>query len=140
MKEFQIINLAITPEQLYTSADLNYNDSDSRSIREQRDAATRPAISGSVENMKQYDIVFWGYPIWNGQAPKIISTFLESYDFSGKTVIPFSTHGGSSFAGTPATIQSLEPGAKMLDGLTISRNNIQDAEQEIVSWVNGLDY
>jgi hypothetical protein len=55
-------------------------------------------------------------------------------------VIPFSTHGGSSFAGTPATIQSLEPGAKMLDGLTISRNNIQDAEQEIVSWVNGLDY
>lgn len=55
-------------------------------------------------------------------------------------MIPFSTHGGSSFAGTPATIQSLEPEAKMLDGLTISRNSIQDAEQEIVSWVNGLDY
>ena len=67
-------------------------------------------------------------------------TAVDTYDFSGKTVIPFSTHGGSSFAGTPATIQSLEPGAKMLDGLTISRNNIQDAEQEIVSWVNGLDY
>ena len=90
--------------------------------------------------MEQYDRVFIGYPIWWGDMPAIVKGFLESYDFTGKTVIPFRTHGGSSFAGTPATIQSLEPGAKMLDGLTISRNNIQDAEQEIVSWVNGLDY
>ena len=69
----------------------------------------------------------------------ILYSFFDQYDLSGKTIIPFSTHGGSSFAGTPATIQRLEPNAKMLDGLTISRNRIQDAEQEIVNWVNGLN-
>lgn len=115
MKEFQIINLAITPEQLYTSADLNYNDSDSRSIREQRDAATRPAISGSVENMKQYDIVFWGYPIWNGQAPKIISTFLESYDLSGKTIMSFCTSHSSGIGSSAANLHTLAPGAYWLE-------------------------
>ena len=68
----------------------------------------------------------------------ILYTFFEQYDLSGKTIVPFSTHGGSSFAGTPAKIQGLEPNARMLDGLTISRNNIQDARQQIVDWVNGL--
>ena len=108
--------------------------------REEQDQDTRPAIKNAVSDLDSYDTVFIGYPIWWSDLPQILYTFFDTYDFSGKTVIPFSTHGGSSFAGTPATIQSLEPGAKMLDGLTISRNNIQDAEQEIVSWVNGLDY
>ena len=108
--------------------------------REEQDQDTRPAIKNAVSDFDRYDTVFIGYPIWWSDLPQILYTFFDTYDFSGKTVIPFSTHGGSSFAGTPATIQSLEPGAKMLDGLTISRNNIQDAEQEIVSWVNGLDY
>ena len=108
--------------------------------REEQDQDTRPAIKNAVSDFDSYDTVFIGYPIWWSDLPQILYTFFDTYDFSGKTVIPFSTHGGSSFAGTPATIQSLEPGAKMLDGLTISRNNIQDAEQEIVSWVNGLDY
>lgn len=71
--------------------------------------------------------------------PMILYTFFDTYDFSGKTIIPFSTHGGSSFAGTPRTIQGLEPDAAMLNGLAISRNNIQDARQEIIDWVNGLD-
>ncbi len=108
--------------------------------REEQDQDTRPAIKDAIPDFDRYDTVFIGYPIWWSDLPQILYTFFDTYDFSGKTVIPFSTHGGSSFAGTPATIQSLEPGAKMLDGLTISRNNIQDAEQEIVSWVNGLDY
>ena len=108
--------------------------------REEQDQDTRPAIKDAIPDFDSYDTVFIGYPIWWSNLPQILYTFFDTYDFSGKTVIPFSTHGGSSFAGTPATIQSLEPGAKMLDGLTISRNNIQDAEQEIVSWVNGLDY
>lgn len=108
--------------------------------REEQDQDTRPAIKDAIPDFDSYDTVFIGYPIWWSDLPQILYTFFDTYDFSGKTVIPFSTHGGSSFAGTPATIQSLEPGAKMLDGLTISRNNIQDAEQEIVSWVNGLDY
>ena len=88
--------------------------------------------------MDDYDVIFVGYPIWWSDMPMIMYTFFEQYDLSGKTVIPFSTHGGSSFAGTPTTIQRLEPEAKMLDGLTISRNNIQDARQQIVDWVNGL--
>ena len=108
--------------------------------REEQDQDTRPAIKDAISDFDSYDTVFIGYPIWWSDLPQILYTFFDTYDFSGKTVIPFSTHGGSSFAGTPAAIQSLEPGAKMLDGLTISRNNIQDAEQEIVSWVNGLDY
>ena len=108
--------------------------------REEQDQDTRPAIKDSIVNFDSYDTVFIGYPIWWSDLPQILYTFFDTYDFSGKTVIPFSTHGGSSFAGTPATIQRLEPGAKMLDGLTISRNNIQDAEQEIITWVNGLSY
>ncbi len=79
----------IVPETPYTSADLNYRNDSSRANREQNDPAARPTISGSVENMAQYNVIFLGYPIWHGQAPKIISTFLESYDLSGKTVVPF---------------------------------------------------
>ena len=108
--------------------------------REEQDQDTRPAIKDSIANFDSYDTVFIGYPIWWSDLPQILYTFFDTYDFSGKTVIPFSTHGGSSFAGTPATIQRLEPGATMLDGLTISRNNIQDAEQEIITWANGLNY
>lgn len=108
--------------------------------REEQDQDTRPAIKDSISNFDSYDTVFIGYPIWWSDLPQILYTFFDTYDFSGKTVIPFSTHGGSSFAGTPSTIQRLEPDARMLDGLTISRNSIQDAEQEIVSWVNGLNY
>ena len=89
--------------------------------------------------LNDYDTIFIGYPIWWSDMPMILYSFFDQYDFSGKTIIPFSTHGGSSFAGTPSTIQRLEPNAKMLDGLTISRNRIQDAEQEIVNWVNGLN-
>lgn len=108
--------------------------------REEQDQDARPAIKDAITDFDSYDTVFIGYPIWWSDLPQILYTFFDTYDFSGKTVIPFSTHGGSSFAGTPSTIQRLEPDAKMLDGLTISRNNIQDAEQEIVSWVNGLHY
>ena len=69
----------------------------------------------------------------------ILYSFFDEYDFSGKTIVPFSTHGGSSFAGTPRTIAELEPGAEILDGMTISRDRIQDAGQDIISWVNGLN-
>ena len=104
---------------------------------QEQSSNARPAIRGGVD-MDDYDVVFVGYPIWWSDMPMILYTFFDQYDLSGKTVIPFSTHGGSSFAGTPAKIQSLEPNARMLNGLTISRNNIQDARQEIVDWVNGL--
>ena len=106
---------------------------------DEKDANARPAIAEEIKNFAQYDLVFIGYPIWWSDMPMILYTFFEEYDFSGKTIVPFSTHGGSRFAGTPKTIQQLEPEAKMMDGLTISRDRIQNAEQEIVGWVHGLD-
>ena len=102
-----------------------------------RTRARRSRIASPI--FDDYDVVFVGYPIWWSDMPQILYTFFDTYDFSGKTIIPFSTHGGSSFAGTPRTIAALEPDAVMLDGLTISRDNIQDARQEIIDWVDGLN-
>lgn len=99
----------------------------------------RPAIKGTIENFDQYDTVFVGYPIWWSDMPMILYTFFDSYDFSGKTLIPFGTHGGSGWAGTPAKIAQLEPNANMLDGLSISRDVIEDAHDQIVDWVSGLN-
>ncbi len=123
----------IVPEVPYTDADLDYN-SDCRANREQNDDGARPAINGSVENMAQYDTIFLGYPIWWGNAPKIIFTFLESYDFAGKTIIPFCT-SGSSPIGSTAAMQSVTPGANWLDGHRFSGGSSSDV---VMEWVNGL--
>lgn len=100
----------------------------------------RPAIASKIENIDQYDTIFIGYPIWWSDMPMIMYTFFDTYDFTGKTIIPFNTHGGSGFAGTPETIAKLEQAATMRDGLTISRDDIQDGEQEIVDWLNEMGY
>ena len=92
-----------------------------------------------IENFDTYENIFVGYPNWWGDMPMILYSFFDEYDFSGKTIIPFNTHGGSGFSGTISTIKELEPNAEVLDGKAISRNDIQDAEQEIVDWVNSLD-
>lgn len=105
---------------------------------EEQDQQARPAIADQVENMADHDVVYLGYPNWWADMPMILYTFLEEYDLSGKTIIPFNTHGGSGFSRTIDTIRELEPEAAVLDGLTISRNSIQDAEQEIVDWVQGI--
>ena len=107
--------------------------------REEQRSNARPAISGSIENIEQYDVIYVGFPNWWGDMPMILYSFFDEYDFSGKTIIPFNTHGGSGFSGTISTIKELEPNAEVLDGKSISRNDIQDAEQEIVDWVNSLD-
>ncbi len=125
----------IVPETPYTSADLNYN-TDCRANREQNDSSARPAISGGVENMEQYDVIFLGYPIWWGQAPKIISTFLESYDFSGKTIVPFCTSGSSGIGSSAANLHALADTAAWMDGQRFSGSVPQSA---VESWVNGLD-
>ena len=106
---------------------------------EEQDNDARPAIKDEIGNIDDYDVIFLGYPNWWGDMPMILYTFLEQYDLSGKTVIPFNTHGGSGFSSTINTIRSLEPEADVLEGLSISRNRIQEAEQEIVDWVNGLE-
>lgn len=105
---------------------------------DEQDKNARPAIKNSIPNWETYDTIFVGYPIWWSDMPMILYTFFDQYDFSGKTLVPFSTHGGSGFAGTPTTIERLEPNAKMQNGLTISRDRIQDAEKDIIDWVNGL--
>ena len=124
----------ITPEEPYTDADLDYN-SDCRANREQNDDSARPAISGTVENMEQYDTIFLGYPIWWGNAPKIIFTFLESYDFSGKTIIPFCTSGSSPIGSTTA-MQNVTQSANWLDGHRFGGGASSDT---VMDWVNGLD-
>lgn len=126
----------IVPETPYTDADLNYNDSKSRSTIEMNDTNSRPAISGSVENMGQYDIVFIGYPIWWGEAPRIVSTFMESYDFSGKTIVPFCTLGGSGIGSSAKNLEQLTSGAEWLSG---KRLNGDDSQDTVMKWVNGLD-
>lgn len=124
----------IVPQVPYISADLNYN-TDCRANREQNDLSARPAISGSVNDMSQYDVVFIGYPIWWGQAPKIISTFLESYDFSGKTIVPFCTSGSSPIGSSATNLQSLASGADWLEGQRFSGGVSQS---DLAEWANGL--
>ena len=125
----------IVPEDPYTAADLDYN-SDCRANREQNDDSARPAISGSVSNMDDYTVVFAGYPIWWGREPKIIDTFLESYDFSGKTVVPFCTSGGSGISGSLSGVRAGAAGANVLEGKRFSGGvSVSDAED----WVNGLN-
>ena len=128
----------IVPEEAYTDADLDYNDNNSRTTIEMNDPDARPAISGSVENMEQYDIIFVGYPIWWGEAPRIVSTFMESYDFSGKTIVPFCTSGGSAFSDAVDEIKNMEPDATILDGLHIGSSSVTDAESRVSEWVQGL--
>lgn len=88
----------IVPKVPYTAADLNWMDKRSRSTAEMNDDNSRPAIASKLADMAQYNTVFVGFPIWWYQAPRIIEAFLESYDFAGKTVIPFATSGGAAWA------------------------------------------
>lgn len=124
----------IVPETPYTSDDLNYN-TDCRANREQNDAGARPAISGSVEDMEQYDVIFLGYPIWWGQAPKIISTFLESYDLGSKTIVPFCTSGSSGIGSSATNLHDLAGNATWLNGQRFSGGASRSA---VETWVNGL--
>ncbi len=104
----------------------------------------RPEISGSVENMDGYDIVFLGYPIWWGDMPMAVYTFMESYDFSDKVIIPFNTHEGSGASGSYSKIKSALPNANVLDGIAIQGKTAQafnsDTQQTVRSWLNGLGF
>lgn len=125
----------IVPETPYSSDDLNYSDSRSRSSIEMDDPDARPAISGSVENMGQYDVVLLGYPIWWGEAPRIMSTFMESYDFSGKTLAAFCTSASSGFGSSDSALREAADSASWLDGIRFSSGA---SDQEILEWASGL--
>ena len=125
----------IVPEVAYTSEDLNYSSDDCRANREQNDPDARPAIDGSVENMDGYDVIFLGYPIWWGEAPRIVNTFLESYDFTGKTIVPFCTSGSSSIGSSTEHLAALAGSAAWLEG---ARFNPGASQEEVAAWVDGL--
>ena len=125
----------IVPAQAYTRADLNWMDKKSRSTLEMNDRACRPAIASTVADMAQYDRVFVGFPVWWYREPSIIDTFLESYDFSGKTLIPFCTSGGSGLGETADNFRRLAPGAKVLEGKRLTR---RDSAQTLRAWADAL--
>lgn len=107
---------------------------------EEQDEEARPELSTQIENPDQYDTILLGYPNWWGDMPMALYTFLEEYDFSGKTIIPFTAHGGSGFSDTVDTIAELQPDAEVSEeGLSISRNDVADAQEEISSWAQGLE-
>lgn len=122
----------IVPETPYTEEDLAYY-TDGRADREQNDSSARPAISGGVENMEEYDKIILGYPIWHGQAPRIISTFLESYDFSGKTILPFCTSHSSGIGSSASNLHSLC--ADSVTWLEGKRFGSGASKSEIESWL-----
>lgn len=116
----------IVPAVPYTSADLNYGNGSCRANTEQNDPTARPEISGKLENVEKYGVIFLGYPIWWGQAPKIIYTFLESFDidFDGVTIIPFCTSGSSGIGTSATNLHSSAPKANWKAGARISGNNV----------------
>lgn len=108
--------------------------------KEEQARKARPAIAGNVNDMSQYDVIFLGYPNWWGDMPMILYTFLDTYDLSGKVIIPFNTHGGSGFSDTVSEIARQEPKATVYQkGLSISRDRIQDAAPEIRNWLRSID-
>ena len=123
----------IVPKDIYTSADLDWMNQKSRSSVEMNNPSARPEIAGRMADMASYDTVIVGFPIWWGVAPRIIETFLESYDFSGKTIIPFCTSGGSGVGKSDIALQKNVSGdVKWVKGVQINRPN----EKEIRKWLD----
>ena len=126
----------IEPEIPYTSADLNYSNNNCRANKEQNNPSARPGIKGNAANMEQYDIIFLGYPIWWGQAPKIIYTFLERYDFSGKTIVPFCTSGSSGIGSSDTNLRARASSAHWISGRRFSGGA---SKTEVSRWVESLE-
>ncbi|MEY8390498.1 flavodoxin [Lachnospiraceae bacterium 45-W7] len=126
----------IVPEDPYTEADLAYY-TNGRADREQNDSSARPAISGGVENIEEYDTIILGYPIWHGQAPRIISTFLERYDFSGKTIVPFCTSHSSGIGSSADNLHDLCPAS--VNWLEGRRFEAGTTKESIENWLESMN-
>lgn len=127
----------IKPKTPYTAADLDWTNKSSRSSVEMSNKSFRPAISGTPCDTDQYDVIFLGFPIWWYVAPTIINTFLESYDFSGKTIVLFATSGGSGFGKTVSELKcSVSPDTKITEGWLL---NGRHSEKELADKINALD-
>ena len=125
----------IKPAVPYTSADLDWTNASSRSSVEMKNPASRPEIAEKLPSMADYDVIFLGFPIWWYVAPTIINTFLESYDLTGKTIIPFATSGGSGIGKTNERLAPSCKGAKLMDG-KVFKGSV--GHQELAAWVDGL--
>lgn len=126
---------AIEPEVPYTKADLDWTNMQSRSSLEMNDPASRPAIKDRRDNLSDYNTIFVGFPIWWYVAPTIINAFLESYDLTGKTIIPFATSGGSGMGKTNENLLSSCKGARLIEG-KVWKDNASSAE--LSEWVDSL--
>ena len=125
----------IVPAQPYTAEDLNYNDRSTRATREQDDPDTRPEIAGEELDLTGYTTVYIGYPIWWGEEPRILCTFVENHDFTGMTVVPFCTSGGSGIGRSGDDLAKLAGTGTWLKG---ARYNGGVSEDELMGWVNSL--
>lgn len=125
----------IVPEFPYTDADLNYNDSNSRSSLEMDDPDARPVIAGELPDLAQYDVIFLGYPIWWGEAPRIMSSFVENCDLAGKTVVPFCTSASSGFGSSASALKEATPDAIWLEGARFSGNA---SAEDVLDWARSI--
>lgn len=123
----------IVPQVPYTDADLNWMDKYSRSTKEMKDKSSRPAVAGKVADLESYDKIFVGFPIWWYVAPTIVNTFLEQYDLTGKTVVPFATSGGSGMGRTNAGLAPSCKGANLKEGKRFAANA---TETELAAWAS----
>lgn len=125
----------LLPEQPYTDEDLNYNNNACRANQEQNDPDARPALANSVDNLDEYDTVYLGFPIWWGTMPRVMNTLLDSYDFSGKTILPFCTSGGSGISSAVSAIRAAEPDADVRDGLRLSGSAANNCTDSVAAWL-----
>jgi flavodoxin len=125
----------IVPETAYTSADLNWQNKQSRSSIEMSDRSSRPAVGSHVPNMDDYDTIFVGFPIWWYREPSIIDTFLEMYDFSDKKLVPFATSGGSGIGECASNFSKLAPNATVVEGKRLTSSA---SKAELASWAENI--
>ncbi|MCR5809261.1 MAG: NAD(P)H-dependent oxidoreductase [Clostridiales bacterium] len=126
----------IRPAVPYTKADLNWMDKESRSTIEMKDKSSRPEVASFLDNMEDYDTIFVGFPIWWYVAPTIINTFLEAYDLSGKTVVPFATSGGSGMGRTNEFLAPSVKGAKLEEGRVLNRAGTAEIKAFVAPYMN----
>lgn len=127
----------IAPSEPYTSADLNYNDDNCRANQEMNDESARPAIANRIENIDAYDTIFIGYPIWWGTMPRIINTFLDTYDLSSKTIMPFCTSGGSGISSSVSEIKAICPDSTVTTGF---RGTASTDDAQIQNWLDNNNF
>ena len=125
----------IVPAEPYTDADLNWNDKNSRTTHEQNDKSSRPEIAGDKISLEGYTTIYIGFPIWWGEEPRIMDTFVESYDFTGITLIPFCTSGSSGIGRSGPNMEALAGTGTWLAG---ARHNGSISESDLQSWIDGL--